>query len=53
MVPFTSSERLSAVYPAGSEFVKMQGFGHNGYWGSDDVLLRVSQYIAEVIDLGK
>jgi len=53
MVPFASSERLSAAYPAGSEFVKMLGFGHNGYWGSNDVLLRVSQYIAEVINLGK
>jgi len=52
MVPIASSERLSAAFPAGCEFVKMQGFGHNGYWSSDDVLLRVSKYIAEVINLG-
>jgi pimeloyl-ACP methyl ester carboxylesterase len=53
MVPIASSERLSAAYPAECEFVRMQGFGHNGYWSSDDVLLRVSQYIAEVINLGE
>ena len=53
MVPFASSERLASAYPAGCEFTRLQGFGHNGYWGSGDVLLRVSQYIAEVIDHGK
>lgn len=48
VVPFASSERLSQAYPSGCEFVQMQGLGHNDYWGSDDVLERVSQYIAEV-----
>lgn len=51
-VPIASSERLSAAYPAGCEIVTMQGFDHNGYWGSGDVLNRVSQYIAEVIKYG-
>lgn len=52
MVPFASSERLSRAYPAGCEFVRMQGLGHNDFWGSKDVLSRVSQYLAEVIDHG-
>lgn len=52
VVPFVSSERLAKAYPEGCYFEKMQSFGHNGYWGSADVLLRVSQYISEVIDLG-
>ena len=52
VVPFASSGRLAKAYPEGCCFEKMQGFGHNGYWGSKDVLKRVSQYIAEVIDLG-
>ncbi len=52
VVPVTSSERLAAAYPAGCYFEKMQGLGHNDYWGSDEVLQRVSQYLAEVIDLG-
>jgi len=53
MVPFTSSERLSNAYPAGCAFMQLQGLGHNDYWKSTGVLLNVSQYIAEVIDLGK
>ena len=52
VVPFASSERLSQAYPSGCEFVQMQGLGHNDYWGSDDVLERVSQYIAEVLQHG-
>ena len=52
VVPFASSGRLAKAYPEGCYFETMQGFGHNGYWGSKDVLKRVSQYIAEVIDLG-
>jgi len=53
MVPFASSERLANAYPAGCEFTQLQGLGHNDYWKSYGVLLHVSQYIAEVIDLGK
>jgi len=53
MVPFASSERLANAYPAGCEFTRLQGLGHNDYWKSYGVLLHVSQYIAEVIDLGK
>lgn len=53
VVPFASSERLAGAYPAGCYFEKMQGLGHNDYWGSDDVLMRVSTYLAEVIGLGE
>lgn len=52
MVPFASSERLSSAYPAGCEFERMRGLGHNDFWGSDDVLLRLSRYIAEVTRYG-
>ena len=51
-VPFASSQRLADAYPAGCDFEKMQGLGHNDFWGSDAVLQRVSQYLAEVIDIG-
>ncbi len=53
VVPFASSERLAGAYPAGCYFEKMQGLGHNDYWGSDAVLTRVSAYLAEVIGNGK
>jgi len=52
VVPFASSERLVNAYPAGCDFVQMQGLKHNDFWGSEDVLQRVSQYIAEVINRG-
>ena len=53
VVPFASSERLANAYPAGCYFEKMQGLGHNDYWGSDAVLARVSTYLSEVIGHGK
>ena len=53
VVPFASSERLAGAYPAGCYFEKLQGLGHNDYWGSDVVLTRVSTYLAEVIGHGK
>ena len=53
VVPFVSSERLAGAYPDGCYFEKMQGLGHNDYWGSDAVLERVSTYLAEVIGNGK
>jgi pimeloyl-ACP methyl ester carboxylesterase len=51
-VPFASSERLAEAYPAGCNFVRMEGLGHNDFWGSDEVLLRISAYIAEVTKHG-
>ena len=53
VVPFASSERLAGAYPAGCYFEQLQGLGHNDYWGSDDVLNRVSTYLAEVIGNGR
>lgn len=52
IVPFASSKRLSEAYPSGCDFVQMQELGHNDYWGASDVLERVSQYIAEVLQHG-
>ena len=51
-VPFASSERLTGAYPAGCDLARFSGLGHNDFWGSDAVLVRIGDYIREVTQHG-
>ena len=51
-VPFASSERLASAYPAGCDLAQSDGLGHNDFWGSDEVFVRIGDYIREVIQHG-
>lgn len=51
-VPFASSERLTGAYPAGCDLARFSGLGHNDFWGSGEVFVRIGDYIREVIQHG-
>lgn len=51
-VPFASSQRLSGAYPVGCDLAQFRGLGHNDFWGSDEVFVRIGDYIREVTEHG-
>lgn len=51
-VPFASSQRLSGAYAAGCDLAQFSGLGHNDFWGSDEVFVRIGDYIREVTEHG-
>lgn len=48
MVNYSSSVRLSQVFPSGCTLKTIENTGHNEFWGSETVLKYIEEYLAEV-----
>ncbi len=45
MIPFASSERLVRAYPIAPEFITLKDAGHNDFWGREEVLIGIEEYL--------
>jgi hypothetical protein len=49
MIPFQSSERLVRAYPIAPEFITLKDAGHNDFWGREEILIGIEEYLKNLV----
>ncbi|MBN1776264.1 MAG: hypothetical protein JW817_07355 [Clostridiales bacterium] len=49
MIPFVSSERLVRAYPEAPVWVSLKDARHNDFWGREEVLTQIGEYLDDVV----